>query len=67
MKNFVKQLDPFLRKKPNLGRGVFLSQSAIVPGNQKPGRQFRKVFFVAKFPVPAFLTRRPAAKCHKLG
>jgi carbonic anhydrase/acetyltransferase-like protein (isoleucine patch superfamily) len=33
MKNTVKQLDTFLRKKPRLGRGVYLAKTAAVLGD----------------------------------
>jgi carbonic anhydrase/acetyltransferase-like protein (isoleucine patch superfamily) len=33
VKNTVKQLDTFLRKKPKLGRGVYLAKTAVVLGD----------------------------------
>ena len=33
MKQLVKQLDKFLRKKPKLGRGVYLAKTAVVLGD----------------------------------
>ncbi|HUB87558.1 MAG TPA: gamma carbonic anhydrase family protein [Verrucomicrobiae bacterium] len=33
MKNTVKQLDTFLRKKPKLGKGVYLAKTAVVLGD----------------------------------
>ena len=34
-----KQLDKFLRKKPKLGKGVYLTSTAIVPGEMIPPPQ----------------------------
>jgi gamma-carbonic anhydrase len=33
MKNTVKQLDTFLRKKPKIGRGVYIAKGAVVIGD----------------------------------
>ena len=33
MKNTVKQLDKFLRKKPKLGQGVYIAKTAVVLGD----------------------------------
>ena len=33
MKNLVKQLDTFLRKKPRLGKGVYIAKTAVVFGD----------------------------------
>src|SRR5439155_27076382 len=33
MDDVVKQLETFLRKKPNFGRGVYIAQGAIVVGD----------------------------------
>ena len=33
MKNSVKQLDAFLRKKPKLGKGVYIAKGAVVLGD----------------------------------
>ncbi len=33
MKNTVKQLDTFLRKKPKVGRGVYIARGAVVIGD----------------------------------
>src|SRR5881628_3453695 len=37
MADVVKQLETFLRKKPNFGRGVYIAQGAIVVGDVTVG------------------------------
>jgi carbonic anhydrase/acetyltransferase-like protein (isoleucine patch superfamily) len=37
MKNTVKQLDTFLRRKPELGQGVYIAKTAVVLGDVRLG------------------------------
>jgi len=39
MSKLIKQLDTFLRKKPKLGRGVYLAKTAVVVGDVTLGAQ----------------------------